>query len=220
MWMVASLIAVVITTAGSIYAHKREAAAAEWQLEEYKTQTNKETARLSAEGDKARAEIANANQKAEEARQKANEADVARLKLELRLEPRQIPADKQQAFIDAIKPYAGTSISLWNFPSGTSDTPTLVATIARLLTEAGWIVTHSNSLSGQAVAGVVVGAKANSGSEEAAKTLADTIAILGQFPVSLSMPPYTEEPDYGASTGGGAPGAPPPTVIIRIGTKP
>lgn len=65
---------------------------------------------LTANAEASRATIAAADARSAEAQQKANEADLARIKLELQLAPRRIPPEKEQEFIDAISPYKGTSV--------------------------------------------------------------------------------------------------------------
>jgi len=128
---------------------------------------NKETVRLSADAESSRATVAEANARAAEAQQKANEADLARARLEAQLAPRQIPLDKEKDFVDRLSQFSGTAIHFLVFPTGTSDTSPLASTIYQLLKKAGWLPWQSNSLSGQALPGIVVAAKAGSSSNDA-----------------------------------------------------
>lgn len=94
-------IAVGITTAGSIVSHKREAAASDEALARYKLDTAKD--------------IADANERAADANQKAEQERLDRLRLEASVAPRSIDVAKQQMLAMRWRGLAGKKVSVTSY---------------------------------------------------------------------------------------------------------
>ena len=188
------------------------------ESEERIAELKKEQARLSADAQSSRAAIAEADARASEAQQKANEADLARVKLELQLAPRRLSGDQKAALIEALKPFAGTEVQLWTFPPGTADTSPLANSIYQVLLDAGWKPHRFSSISGQAMPGITASFKVGSGSLEAVRVLIESVSNIAGFDVQMAAP-YSEEPNLGAAMSDET-GPIKATVIIIVGTKP
>jgi hypothetical protein len=73
----------------------------------------RDTARLAAEAETAKAQIAEAQARAAEANQKAEGERLARVKIEERLAPRSVSPERFSAIVSTLVLFPATSISIW-----------------------------------------------------------------------------------------------------------
>ena len=145
---IAALAAVIvlIATAGSIIAHKREAETSANDLERYKVATaenvakaHERTASLENEASQARASIAEANAQAAEAVRTAEGERLARVKLEVRLAPRRLSQEEQNALADKLAAFKDIRATVTAAPS-TPESEMFSRWLAAPLKQAGWNV--------------------------------------------------------------------------------
>jgi hypothetical protein len=94
---------------------------------------NKDTAKISLEAESARADIANANERAALAEQKAAEANLALAKITT---PRSLTAEQRQHLVESLKTFSKTPFDFFITPD--PEPVNLMGVLADLLTEAGW----------------------------------------------------------------------------------
>jgi hypothetical protein len=203
-----SAIAIGMTTTGSIVSHKREAAAAEQELERYKVSASEKIADSVAIGEAAKADAARADARAAE----------ARLELEKFKAPRTLFAEQQARITEKVKAFSGIQFDgAWTNLDPEIDF--LFTAIEKSLNDAGWkgipyvgggqIYGRAGYISvGQANAfGVLVNFDASKNPELMPAAAALVIAL-------------TEEKiGAGLQVGGGFVSANPNTIHILVGPK-
>jgi hypothetical protein len=168
-------VAIGVATAGSIVAHKREAAASDRSLEEYKLSTAKEITDARVESDK---KIAEANARAAEANQKAEEEKLARVKIEEKLAPRTLTPASQKLIAEGISKFKGTSLDILIYGGGSTDALPLAGMFGDSLTAGGLTVRVWNTISpNRWVVGVLVQTEEGA-SPEVEERAATIIALL------------------------------------------
>jgi hypothetical protein len=130
---------------------------------------NKETARLSADAESARAAIAEANARAAEATQKANEADLARARLEATVVPRSFSpiGPRAKPFAERMSEFAGMKVDIIAYGRDAPDARNLMADLHATLKLAGLDAEYflTGPLEVPLVRGVVVAVSADNNVE-------------------------------------------------------
>lgn len=133
-------VAVAISTAGSVSAHKREARAAQLALEAYQTETAGKVADATKAGIAAGETAGNANNAAAQANARAADANARAAEANLALAqfkaPRVISAEAREQMVPKLRPFAG---SPFNFSVQVDqESVDLMEQIASVLAAAGW----------------------------------------------------------------------------------
>lgn len=179
-----------------------------------------ETIRLSADADSSRAQIANAQARAAEANQKAEEERLARVKIEKILEPRSMTEEQKTTFVELLKPFRGTVASVWRFQTASPETASFTIFITESLQGANWDARGvSTSLGSGYVKGVIVLKRAG-----AAPTITSAARVLIDALNSVQITAFPA-PDFSGTGGdvfanGMIVAGPPPDIIVFVGDKP
>jgi hypothetical protein len=132
-------------------------------------------------------EIARLHLEASQATQRAAEADLARVKLEEKLAPRQLSLAQRNELIDRLKRFPGMIAHFWIYPAGTADTYWFGDLLYNLVQGAGrdaakWILTTGIP---SPVGGITItwrdGSPVN---KQAAETFADVLRGAGIYAVA------------------------------------
>lgn len=220
--------AAVIATAGSIVAHKREAASAEQELGKYKLETegkikSAESAGETAKADaaKARSEIAESAKQTEQAKASAAEANrkaelerLERIKLEATVAPRSLSVAQQQALAAVWHFMAGKKISVTSY-SLDGEGAGLASQIIATLKIAG-IDVENRLASVMPMGGFALGVHVTGSDEKISTEIRNGLVSTGLF----VAPPGTPQGGGAAMATGAAPGTETPAADILIGVKP
>ncbi len=246
-WLILSVVfaalaavAIGITTTGSIVSHKREAAAAESALEKYKVDakadadvkidaarteakvalekaSNESAERIRGVEEKARVDVAKANESAEQAKAAAAEANLALARLKT---PRTIPTAEYPRLVGELSKFEGTKVAIYILGEGPEPNG-LAGIISALLKQSQWEPLSWNWTGVGATTGVVVLIK--EGTEGQVGAASD--ALVAAFAsVNLDTGKQTWPGDwehFGGMLNG--PNPPDPTaapIRIVVGTKP
>ena len=135
-------IAIGITTTGSIFSHKREASAAEQELDRYKAEASENIAASAALGETAKAEAARANETAAKLNNETARLQADNLALQTVLLPRHVGllgfkrSPPAAEWFAGIAPYAGTKLLIQH--ANDKEAGNLAAEISIVVTKFGW----------------------------------------------------------------------------------
>jgi hypothetical protein len=136
-------VAIGVTTTGSIVSHKREAAAADWELNRYKLETSEKISASIAAGESAKAETARANERIAGLNNDAARLTAENLALQTVLLPRHVglfglnEEPRAKIWFAGFERWAGTKI-LIQVVSGDPEAQNLANEIAIVLSKFGW----------------------------------------------------------------------------------
>jgi uncharacterized membrane protein len=166
-----------------------------------------------------RRDVANANQRAAEANEKAEKERLARMQIEEKLAPRFISQSHRDALIERLKQFAGIGIDIYVYPGGTPDAEPFSLQISSMLIEAGWQVGLSNVVTSRfSVRGIfiIIKDKTDNISVNAANLLADAL-ISERIATQIS---YTIPDLAGVYSGGSLDDPKKAAILLLVGTKP
>lgn len=163
---------------------------------------------LTTQGDQLRKDTAEANARAAEATLKANEADLARLKLEERLAPRRIRQKDQELIASQVSEFRGQVGQIGSSPRE-FESIRLESALHAALSMGGWKITHGVPTHTSLGGGVMIASTEDPRSQAAAYKLASVLNGLGIFAIAGPMLAF-EPKDAGDPT----------RIFITIGSKP
>jgi hypothetical protein len=170
------------------------------------------TAQARADSDLANARAAEANRAAEQER-------LARVKLEAKLAPRSLTTDQMVELRNKWLQYAGATVDILIFPSGTPDIMPLAGIIRETLIQSQWIIEHNWQSLGGFVVGV--GVAVRSGSNPLIEKQADILVegLNAADVLTSRAPPLKDDSMPVGAVGDSFSGVAAP-IRIYIGTKP
>ena len=156
--------------------------------------------------------IADANARAAEATQKAEEADLARLNLEAKIAPRRLNADQQRVIAEALKPFSGSKVMVKSYALDV-EAAILGKQIIESLESAN-IQVSDHTLSLSSFGSIALAVHVTGNDETLVAALLDALSSIGNLLVTPEPRPATT----GMSMGGGDESA--MAAVIFVGAKP
>ncbi len=156
--------------------------------------------------------IADANARAAEATQKAEEADLARLNLEAKIAPRRLNADQQRMIAEALKPFSGSKVMVKSYALDV-EAAILGKQIIESLKFAN-INVFDKTLSISAFGSIALAVHVTGNDKPLVAALLSTLSSVGKFLVTPEPPP----PVTGMTVGGQDESAMAATIFV--GAKP
>jgi hypothetical protein len=159
-WLIVSVViaamaatAIGVATAGSVISHKREAAAANRSLEEYKLHAAEQLAQAQAESENAKKGVAKANEIAAMANQRAAVLEKENLEIRTRIAGRRISEEQHRVLVEELSREPGSFV-LQSMTDGESGL--YASDIFKVLMDAHWTPLGNEFPMGEVWIGLIV----------------------------------------------------------------